>query len=153
MVFLCVEGLSILFGTRALALSFELKPPLALMQAVITIALGALGIAPGVYMNRYVSAIARLSRSNSEGDLESALRWQKSIWKFCAAAAVVATVLCVSRFSWQASFSWAACSGSLWLFFARIERDHVAYTIGRPNSYRRGGRAFSSRPCKHLVRP
>jgi hypothetical protein len=59
------------------------------LVGAIYLPMGALYVYPGVKMWMYGSAIGRLVASRSNEDLESALKQQKSFWKFGGIAAIV----------------------------------------------------------------
>ena len=57
--------------------------------------IACLYIAPGVFLFRYASAIARLKESYASEALEDALRNQKSLWRFVGILTVIALVIMV----------------------------------------------------------
>ena len=52
-------------------------------------------LAPGTYLFRYASAIARLRATASGGALEDALKHQKSFWRFVGILMVISFVLAI----------------------------------------------------------
>jgi Ca2+/H+ antiporter len=62
-------------------------------QALAMIGLAAIYIVPSYFLSQYASAIGKLNVSRQDGDLETALRWQKSFWKFSGIFAIV--VICL----------------------------------------------------------
>jgi hypothetical protein len=61
--------------------------------ASVYIVMALVYLAPGTYLFRYASAIARLRATASGGALEDALKHQKSFWRFIGILTVISFVL------------------------------------------------------------
>jgi hypothetical protein len=66
----------------------------AIMAAVYGI-YALLALPPAVFLGRYASGIARFRASSEPYDLESAIRAQKSYWRFAGIAMLIVLAFCV----------------------------------------------------------
>jgi hypothetical protein len=85
------SGFMILAGLLVVGVGM-MMPGRQAMQAligVIYIPMGLLYIYPGIKLWQYGSAIGRLVASRANADLEEALAYQKSFWKFSGISAIV----------------------------------------------------------------
>jgi Ca2+/Na+ antiporter len=62
-------------------------------MAIIYLLLGLLYIVPVLYLHRYASYIGRFLSSGTTEDMETALRYQKSFWKFAGILALITIAL------------------------------------------------------------
>jgi hypothetical protein len=81
-VMLIGAGLMLVFGILAIGMSATSNTPLGAGQAFLMIGLSAIYIIPSYFLSQYASAIGKLNVTRRDSDLEAALRWQKSFWKF-----------------------------------------------------------------------
>jgi hypothetical protein len=65
------------------------------LLALVYVVMALVYLAPGTYLFRYASAIARLRATASGGALEDALKHQKSFWRFVGILTVISFVLAV----------------------------------------------------------
>jgi hypothetical protein len=65
------------------------------LMALLYVVLSFVYIAPGLYLFRYASAIARLKANATAGALEDALRHQKSFWRFAGILTAIGLVVAV----------------------------------------------------------
>lgn len=65
------------------------------LLASLYVVMALLYLAPGTYLFRYASAIARLRATASGGALEEALKHQKSFWRFVGILTVISFVLAI----------------------------------------------------------
>jgi hypothetical protein len=63
------------------------------LLASVYVVMALVYLAPGTYLFRYASAIARLRATASGGALEDALKHQKSFWRFVGIITVISFVL------------------------------------------------------------
>jgi hypothetical protein len=63
------------------------------LLALVYVVMALVYLAPGTYLFRYASAIARLRATRSGGALEDALKHQKSFWRFVGILTVISFVL------------------------------------------------------------
>ncbi|QOV89390.1 DUF4339 domain-containing protein [Humisphaera borealis] len=66
---------------------------LGLLSVVGTVLLSLLYFFPAMYLGRYASRIADLSRSRRQSDLEAAMEAQKSYWKFIGILTLIVIVI------------------------------------------------------------
>jgi hypothetical protein len=97
------SGFMLLASVAMLALSalpkdVSSKEPIPGWLGVVYLPLAAIYVYPGIKLWGYASAISRLIATRSSGDLENALRQQKSFWKFSGISAIALMVLYVLIF-------------------------------------------------------
>jgi magnesium-transporting ATPase (P-type) len=104
-VFMALGGLTIFlagltgnfFGNNSMV--FASFPGGTYIAGLVYIILAVLYIVPGVFLSRYASAIKSLETSPSPELLESALKYQKSFWRYVGVFTVVCLVVAASAFA------------------------------------------------------
>jgi hypothetical protein len=91
-VMLVGAGLMLILGILMVGLSATNNTPFGAGQAFLMIGLSAIYIIPAYFLSQYASAIGKLNVSRRDGDLETALRCQKSFWKFSGILTII--VIC-----------------------------------------------------------
>ncbi len=91
-------GLMIVLGAGFMLLAGMFphqKNPFPPFMGFFYILFSILYFMPAFYLYKYSSAIADFLRSNGAGDLESALAYQKSFWKFVGILTVIGMALAI----------------------------------------------------------
>jgi hypothetical protein len=67
----------------------------AVLMGIMYIAMSFFYLVPSIYLFRYASAIGRFLDSMTEAEMESALSYQKSFWKFVGIVVIIMFVLTI----------------------------------------------------------
>lgn len=88
-------GLMVLIGAALFVFGNKFPQQSGAFMGVFYILFSVLYFMPSFYLYKFSSSIGNFLQSNGAGDLESALSYQKSFWKFLGILALIGTILAV----------------------------------------------------------